>query len=186
MVISSRVGSILGRWSALDAIPEVEDVKHQSGSGWIRNWCHFKVDFEFLSWISKSFRNDPSTLYSCFQITITSLFQLRFAHRLKRWIPDFPSFKTIYSMYTMDSIKCSKFVLKVKVYNAIKFLSSKFPCSWILLHTSFSMFSCFLSYSIMVIYHLPNSWYPHLTFPFGSWVLTHLFHHLAIFWSFKI
>ena len=33
MVISSRVGSTEGGWSALDAIPEVEEVEHQSGSG---------------------------------------------------------------------------------------------------------------------------------------------------------
>ena len=33
MMISSRVGLTQGGWSALDAILEVEDVKHQSGSG---------------------------------------------------------------------------------------------------------------------------------------------------------
>ena len=99
MVISSRVGSTEGEWTALDAIPEVEEAKHQSGSGWIRNWCNFEVDFEFINWISKSFWNDPSTLCSCFQMAKTSSFQLQFAHRLKHWNPDFPSFETIYNMY---------------------------------------------------------------------------------------
>ena len=134
----------------------------------------------------KSFRNGPSTLCNCLQMAITSSFQLRFANHLKRWIPDFPRFEKIYSMYTMDSIKFSKFFLKIRVYNSIRFLCSKFPCSWILLHTSFSMFSCFLSYSIMVISHLKNSWYPHFAFPYGPWVLTHLFPHLALSWSFTI
>ena len=152
-------------------------------------WSGFrihKLDFEFISWISKSFRNDPSAWCNCLPMAITSSFQLWFAHCLKRWTPDFPIFETIYSMYKMDAETCSKIFLKVKVYIAIRFLSSKFPCSWILLHASFPMFSWLLSYSIMVISHIPNSWYLHLTFLYGPWVLTHLFPHLAISWSFKI
>ena len=140
---------------------------------WLHNACE----------ISRRVWNDPLAWCDCLQMAITSSFQLWFANRLKRWTPDFPSFETIYSMYIMDFRKCSKFVLKVRVYNAIRFLSSKFPCSWILLHASFPMFS---SYSIMVISHLPNAWYPHLAFPYSPWVLTHLFPHLALFWSFKI
>ena len=133
-----------------------------------------------------SFRNDLPTWCSCLQMAITSSFQLRFVHCLKPWTPDFLSFKTIYSMYIMDSTKSSKFVLKVRIYNAIRFLSSKFPCSWVLLHASFPMFYCLLSYFIMDIYHLLNSWYPRLAFPYCPWVLTHLFPHLALSWSFKI
>ena len=144
-----------------------------------------KLDFKFISWIWKSFRNDLSTWCSCFQVVIISLFQLQFAHCLKRWTHNFPSFETIYSMYKMDSVNCSKFVLKVKVYIVIRFLSSKFPYNWILLHVSFPMFSYLLSYCIMVISHFPNSWYPRLVFPHGSWVLTHLFPHLTFSWSFK-
>ena len=105
---------------------------------------------------------------------------------LKRWTPEFPSFETIYSMYTMDSSKCFKFVLKIIVYNAIRFLSSKFPCSWILLHASFSTLFCLLCYSIMAISPLPNSWYPRLAFSYVQWVLTHLFLHLVLSRSFKI
>ena len=61
-------------------------------------------------------------------MAITSLFQLQFAHHLKRWIPDFLSFEKTYSMHKMDSRKCSKCVQQL--------LSS-----WIL-HVSFlSLFS---------------------------------------------
>ena len=144
------------------------------------------MDFEIISWISKSFRNDPPAWCSCLQIVITSSFQLQFVHHLKHWTYKFPSFETIYSMYKMDSRKCSKFVHKFRVYITIRFLSSKFPCNWILLHASFPMFSYLLSYYIMVIFHLPNSWYPRLAFAYNPWVLTHLFPHLALSWSFKI
>ena len=33
MVISSHVGPTQGKWSALDAIPKVEEAKYQSGYG---------------------------------------------------------------------------------------------------------------------------------------------------------
>ena len=49
--------------------------------------------FKFMSWISKSFRNGPSALRNCLQMTITSLFHLWFAHCLKRWTSNFPSLK---------------------------------------------------------------------------------------------
>ena len=113
-----------------------------------------KMDFEFISWISKSFRKDPLAWCSILQMAITSSFHLWFVHHLKLWTFNFPRFETIYSMCKMDSRKCFKFVLKFRVYIAIRFLSSKFPCSWILLHASFPMLSCLLSYSIMVISHL--------------------------------
>ena len=131
-------------------------------------------------------QNFRTTWCGCLQTTITSSFQLQFTHRLKRWTPDFPSFETIYTMYKMDLEKYSKYFLKIKVYVVIRFFSSKFPCSWILLHASFPMFTCLLSYSIMVISHFPNSWYPCFAFPHGLWVLIHLFPHLTLSWSFKI
>ena len=43
-------------------------------------------------------------------MAITSSFQLRFKSCLKRWIDDFPSFETTYSIYELDSKKCSKCV----------------------------------------------------------------------------
>ena len=145
-----------------------------------------KVDFAASTLWFRSLWNCLSTWCDCLSMAITSSFQLWFAHRLKRWTPEFPRFKMTYSMYKINSRKCSKFVLKFKAYITIRFLSSKFPCNWILLHASFPTLFCLLSYSIMVISHLPNSWYPHFVFPFGPWVLTHLFHHISLFWSFKI
>ena len=137
-----------------------------------------KLNFEIISWISKSFRNDPPAWCNCLQMAITSSFQFWFAHRLKHWTPDFSIFETIYSMSEIDFEKCSKFVIKVRIYVATRFWVLNFYAVWwILLHASFSMFACLLSYSIMVIYHLPNSWYPFLTFPYGPWVLTRLFPH---------
>ena len=58
-------------------------------------------------------RNFRSAWCDCLQMAITSSFQLRFAHCLKRWTPDFPRFKTIYSVYKMDSRKFSKCVLQL-------------------------------------------------------------------------
>ncbi|WKA06746.1 hypothetical protein VitviT2T_024631 [Vitis vinifera] len=55
-------------------------------------------------------RNFRSALRGCLQMTITSSFQLQFAHRLKRWTPDFPRFEKRYSMHEMDSKKYSKCV----------------------------------------------------------------------------
>ena len=60
----------------------------------------------------RTVRNFLSARRSFLAMTITFLFQLRFGHCLKRWTSDFPSFKTVYSMYKMDSRKCSKYVQK--------------------------------------------------------------------------
>ena len=55
-------------------------------------------------------RNFRTAWRSCLQTAITSSFQLQFVHHLKRWTPDFPSFKTTYSMHEMESRKYSKYV----------------------------------------------------------------------------
>ena len=132
------------------------------------------MDFEFISWISKSFWNDLSALCSCLQFAITSSFQLQFAHCLKFWTPKFPRFKMIYSMYKIEFGKYSKFFLKFRVHVTTRFWVLNYHTAWwILLQASFPMFYCLLSYSIMVISHLPNSWYHYLFFPYGPWVLTY-------------
>ncbi|RVW43570.1 hypothetical protein CK203_107090 [Vitis vinifera] len=41
--------------------------------------------------------NCLSTWCGCLPMAIISSFQLRFAHRLKHWTPDFPSFEMLYS-----------------------------------------------------------------------------------------
>ena len=69
-------------------------------------------------------------------MAITSPFQLWFVHCLKCWTPDFPSFKTTYSMHEMDSIKCSKCV-------------QEFLSSWIL-HVRF--LSLFLLLTFMICF----------------------------------
>ena len=61
--------------------------------------------FRKLNLWFRSLLNCLSTWCGCFPMAIISSFQLRFAHRLKHWTPDFPSFKTIYCMYKMDSRK---------------------------------------------------------------------------------
>ena len=77
-----------------------------------------KLEFEFISWISKSFRNGSSTLRSCLLMAITFSFQLWFAQRLKRWTLDSLILETTYIIYKMDSIKWSKFFFK---FVAIRF-----------------------------------------------------------------
>ena len=61
----------------------------------------------------RGLRNSFSSCCSCLQVAITSSFQLRFAHHLKHWTPDFLTFEKIYSMYIMDSRNYSKFVLQL-------------------------------------------------------------------------
>ena len=67
----------------------------------------------------RSLRNWSSAWCDQLPMALTSSFQLWFMHRLKRWIADFPSFETTYSMHQMESRKCSKSV-------------QKFLSSWIL------------------------------------------------------
>ena len=72
-------------------------------------------------------RNFRTAWSGCLQMAITSSFQLQFAHRLKCWTSDFPSFEMTYSVHEMDSKKCSKCV-------------EEFLSSWIL-HVRFLCFS---------------------------------------------
>ena len=60
-----------------------------------------KADFAAL-------RNWPSALSDRLPMAVTPSFQLRIMHHFKRWIADFPSFETTYSMYNLSSKKCSK------------------------------------------------------------------------------
>ena len=62
-----------------------------------------------------------SSLPSLLQMCVTSLFLLWFAHCLKRWTPDFLSFKTICNLSKNDLGKCSRFQFKVTVYVAARF-----------------------------------------------------------------
>ena len=53
-------------------------------------------------------RNWPSTLCDRIPMDVTPSFQLRIVHRLKRWIANFLSFETTYSMHNLGSRKYSK------------------------------------------------------------------------------
>ena len=70
---------------------------------WLRNFTAITLWF-------RSLRNWPSAWCDRLPMALTSSFQLRFMHHLKRWIDDFTSFETTYSMHQMGSIKCSKSV----------------------------------------------------------------------------
>ena len=61
-----------------------------------------KVDFATLCKIL------PLAWSDLLPMALTSSFQLRFTNRLKRWIVDFLSFETTYSMHKLNSRKCSK------------------------------------------------------------------------------
>ena len=63
----------------------------------VRKFSHQGMSMQKFSHQEMSMRNSSSALRSCLQMAITSLFQLQIAHRLKRWTPDFPSFKLIYT-----------------------------------------------------------------------------------------
>ena len=71
---------------------------------------NFTSGFHFAAhFVAAKFR---TAWCSCLQTAITSLFQLQFTNRLKRWTPNFLSFEMKYSMHKMDSRKYSKYVQK--------------------------------------------------------------------------
>ena len=78
-------------------------VKFRKRAIWLQN------DFTAKGWFH-SLRNWPSAWCDRLPMALTSSFQLWFMHRLKRWITDFLSFETTYSMHQMGSSKCSKSV----------------------------------------------------------------------------
>ena len=105
----------------------LDDVKFSHLELLVRNfrtWNWMMRNFCIWLWLM---RNSFSTWCGCLQMAITSSVQLWFAHRLKCWTLDFPRFEKIYSMYTMDSRKCSKFFLQLLSF-------------WI----SYSMRNCFM------------------------------------------
>ena len=82
----------------------------------LRKFCKLKVSIsqEKVNFVACtlwfcSLWNCLSAWCGCLPIAITSLFQLWFVHRLKRWTPDFTSFETKYSIHKMDS-RSARFV----------------------------------------------------------------------------
>ena len=64
-------------------------------TGGFRKLKHDLQKFRKLNWWFRNLRNCLSVWCGCLPMAITSSFQLRFTHRLKRWTPDFPSFECI-------------------------------------------------------------------------------------------
>ena len=106
----------------------------------------------------KGLRNSFSTWCSCLQMAITSSFQLRFAHRLKSWTPDFPSFEKIYSMYIMNSRKCSKFVLKLLHFWISHSMRNCFMLDFSLYFSSLHLLIGLETYCQGLQKILPHSW----------------------------
>ena len=76
---------------------------------------HGDIGYKFC-WLLLSKGQNKGTLARhgiSLPMAINCSFQLLFAHHLKRWTPKFPIFEMIYSIYAMDSKKCSKFVFKL-------------------------------------------------------------------------
>ena len=99
----------------------------RSHARWLRNFATWRTPF-------RSLRNWPSAWCDWLPMSITSSFQLWFAHRLKLWISDFLSFETKYSMHKIESRKGSKSIQQL--------LSS-----WIL-HVRFLSFLSLLAFMI--------------------------------------
>ena len=81
--------------------------RHASG---LRNFASWRSPFHSHHLVISQLRNWLLAWCDWLPMATTSSFQLRFVHRLKRWIDDFPRFKMKYSMHEMDSRKCSKSV----------------------------------------------------------------------------
>ena len=99
---------------------------------------------KFRKWISfRSYemgfrlRNFRSTLRDCLQTAITSLFQLQFVHRLKRWTFDFPSFEknivcikwTLVSTWNVSNNCCPLEFLHVRFLSLLLLLAFMI-CFW--------------------------------------------------------
>ena len=116
-------------------------------------------------WKFRKLRNCPSSWCSWIPMAITSSFQLQFAHRLKFWTSDFPSFEKIYGMYKMDPRKCSKCVLQLLFLVHIRFLcfSSLHPRLVLAKGYEAPKLSFFMNLSFNLVFYelykdLPHSW----------------------------
>ena len=86
--------------------------KHMCACRWFRSYetpCEIS-QVDCISQLISQLQNFCSALCGCLQTAITSSFELQFAHRLKCWTPNFPSFEMKYSIHQMESRKCSKSV----------------------------------------------------------------------------
>ena len=80
---------------------------------WLQNFADVQGGCEIILQPKADFaalRNWPSACYDRLLMALTSSFQLRFVHRMKRWLANFPSFETTYGMHQIGSHKCFKSV----------------------------------------------------------------------------
>ena len=78
---------------------------------WLRNFADKQDGCEIISQPKADFatlQNWLSAWSDLLPMALTSSFQVQFMNHLKRWIVDFLIFKKTYSMYKLDSMKCSK------------------------------------------------------------------------------
>ena len=116
----------------------------------ISSLAHFACSWEILQKHVKHFFGFSSC--NSLELLIYSMFQLRIAHHLKHWTPDFLSYKTLYSMPKNFFGKCSKFTSNLEYMLLLDFqfqfecLNFK-PCP----STFLFVFACSPTLSIMFI-----------------------------------
>ena len=74
----------------------------------LRNFTAKGQHFRSPRLISQPCKNLPLDWSDRFPMAVAPSFQLRITYRLKHWIADFLVFETTYSMYKLNSRKCSK------------------------------------------------------------------------------
>ena len=104
---------------------------------------------------------------NCLPMAITSLFQLWFAHHLKRWTPDFPNFEMKYSMYGLQEVleMCPADALILNFFMLDSSLYFSFLHSWLALAKCYEApkLSFFMNLSFKLVCHelykdLSHSW----------------------------
>ena len=80
---------------------------HLLGKQWRLISQPSSCDFAAKGWF-RSLRNWPSVWSDRLPMALTPSFQLWIVHHLKRWIADFRSFETKYSIHNLSSRKFSK------------------------------------------------------------------------------
>ena len=75
---------------------------------WLRNFRSKRTTFSQQKGDFAAVQNFPLAWSDRLPMAVSPSFQLQIVHRSKHWIIEFLSFETTYSMYKLDSRKCSK------------------------------------------------------------------------------
>ena len=102
---------------------------HLLGKQWRLISQPSSCDFAAKGWF-RSLRNWPSVWSDRLPMALTPSFQLWIVHHLKRWIADFRSFETKYSIHNLSSRKFSKSGWKLlsSWMLHVRFLFASPPC----------------------------------------------------------